>query len=325
MVSLKKVAVFPVGTFVNSDILFSDDSIRALVIREFHGILPEVDMSMDQVVSQPDSYNWSAIDSLTTFSRLHNLRITGRALVSNSGVPKWLVEAGHDSTSLAAFLDMYVATFINRYKEVVHGWDVVSEAVSAGDGSPHASFWHEVLGESYIDNAFIAAHKVAPDAVLFLNERIGGQDTLRLNAVIERIDKLKSRGIPVSGISLEMHLDIDDPLEIIARMLSQAANTGLQVHLSGLHISSSLQQTDRKLGEFTSELADKQGEMYRHVAELYRNIVPENQQYGITVKGFAGKTANDRKATLSGWPALFDAELRRKPAYYGFLNGVSED
>lgn len=327
-VSLKKAASFPVGTAASYRQLMTGDSIRDLIIKEFNSITAENDMKMFRVMPRPGEYNWTQIDSIVSFCQKNGMRLFGHALVWHSATPQWVAEAGHDSTSLSAFLNEYITTYVSKYKGKVHGWDVVNEAITDSAGTLRESFWYQVLGESYLDQAFIAAHKADPEAVLFINDYNTERDTVKLNATIDLINRLKSRGVPVTGIGLQMHVRMDIPDETIALSLRKAAETGLMVHISELDIIFNRHNDKQGGGEqvhekLTSEMALQQGEKYRAIAELYRKIVPEEQQYGITVWGF-----NDRTTWINpffgikDWPTLYDSALKRKPAYYGLLNGI---
>lgn len=329
-VTLRNAASFPIGTAASYRQLNTDDSIRAIIIKEFNSITPENDMKMYSIMPRPDEYQWERVDSIAAFCKRHDMRLFGHALVWHSATPRWLTEAEHDSVSLSLFLQEYINTYVSRYKGVVDGWDVVNEAVSDSGGAMRESFWFNMLGEKYIDIAFMAAHKADPNAVLFINDYNTERDTVKLQATIDLIKRLKSRGVPVSGIGLQMHTRLDIPIETIAYSLRKAAETGLKVHLSEVDIIFNRHNDKRGGGEqlydeLTSEMAQEQGEMYMHIATLYRNIVPRNQQYGITLWGF-----NDRTTwinpffNLNDWPAIYDKNLKRKPAYYGLLNGVME-
>jgi endo-1,4-beta-xylanase len=329
-VSLKNAAAFPVGAAASYRQLTTDDSLRAVIVKEFNSITPENEMKMQSVMPMPDEFQWERIDSIAAFCSRHNMRLFGHVLVWHSSTPRWLTEAKHDSTSLSAFLKQYISVYVSRYKNIVDGWDVVNEAITDSAGTLRESYWYKMLGESYIDQAFIAAHEADPNAVLFINDYNIERDTVKLNATIDLINRLKSRGVPISGIGLQMHIRMDIPDEIIAHSLRKAADTGLKVHLSELDIIFN-RHNDKQGGgeqiydELTSEMAQEQAVKYQHVAEMYRNIVPENQQYGITVWGVSDRTTWIRPFfNLNDWPALYDDNLKRKPAYYGFLNGIRD-
>ncbi|SHK04781.1 endo-1,4-beta-xylanase [Tangfeifania diversioriginum] len=327
---LKDVTGLYVGTAVNYRQVTTRDTIRSIIVNDFSSITPENEMKMYSVLSGHGEYRWNGVDTMVAFARRNNLRLFGHCLIWHSGTPGWLTEMEHDSTSLSNFMKEYIHTYVSKYKNDVDGWDVVNEAITDSAGTMRETFWYNLLGESYIDQAFRAAHEADPEAVLFINDYNNERDTVKMNATIDLINRLKSRGVPVSGIGLQMHTRMDIPDEIIALNLKKAAETGLQVHLSEVDVIFN-RHNDQPGGgeqiypELTEEMLQRQGEKYRKIAEMYRDIVPENQQYGITVWGF-----NDRTSWIPGffgmkdWPTLYDENLQKKPAYYGFKEGLSE-
>lgn len=267
---------------------------------------------------------------MVAFAKKHNKRLFGHCLIWHSGTPKWLKEMEHDSTSLSNFMKDYIQTYVSRYKNDVDGWDVVNEAITDSAGTMRETFWYNLLGESYIDQAFRAAHDADPDAVLFLNDYNTERDTVKMNATIDLIKRMKSRGVPISGIGLQMHTRIDIPDDMIALNLKKAAATGLKVHLSEVDIIFNRHNDQAGNGkqiyaELTDEMLKIQKQKYRRIAEMYLEIIPKDQQYGITVWGF-----NDRTSWIPGffgiedWPTLYDEKLQKKPAYFGFKEGLSK-
>ena len=329
-VTLKNAASFPIGTATSYRQLTSGDSISALILKEFNSITAENEMKMASIMPRANEYMWERVDSLAAFCARNDMRLFGHALVWHASTPRWATEAGFDSLSMAAFIKEYVTAYVSRYKGVVDGWDVVNEAITDSAGTMRSSLWYDTMGESFIDQAFIAAHEADPEAILFINDYNIERDTVKLNATIDLINRLKSRGVPISGIGLQMHTRMDIPNEVIAHSFRKAAATGLKVHLSELDVIFNRHNDQRGGGEqiyseLTSEMAQEQGEKYMAIADLYRSIVPKDQQYGITLWGF-----NDRTTwinpffRLRDWPTIYDSNLQRKPAYYGLLNGLTD-
>ncbi|HKL34350.1 MAG TPA: endo-1,4-beta-xylanase [Tangfeifania sp.] len=327
---LKDIADIYVGTAVNYRQVTTRDTMRSIIVNEFNSITSENEMKMYSVLAGPGEYRWARVDTMVAFARKYDKRLFGHCLIWHSGTPGWLTEMEHDSTSLSNFMKEYIHTYVSRYKDDVDGWDVVNEAITDSAGTMRKTFWYNLLGESYIDQAFRAAHDADPDAVLFINDYNNERDTVKMNATIDLINRLKSRGVPVSGIGLQMHTRMDIPDEIIALNLKKAAETGLQVHLSEVDIIFNRHNDQQGGGEqiypeLTKKMLQQQGEKYRKIAEMYREIVPENQQYGITVWGF-----NDRTSWIPGffgmkdWPTLYNEKLQRKPAYSGFKEGLKD-
>lgn len=326
--TLKEAAGFYVGTATSARTLMMGDTLRSIILDEFNSITLSNEMKMNMVMPRQGEYRWDRIDSTVAFCQRNNFRLFGHALIWHSSTPQWLNDAGHDSTSLSNFMKEYIHTYVSRYKGVVNGWDVVNEAITDSAGAIRQSFWYNILGESYLDQAFIAAHEADPNAVLFINDYNIERDTLKLNATLDLIERMKKRGVPVTGIGLQMHIRMDIPDEIIAHSLRKAAATGLQVHLSEVDIIFNRHNDQRGGGEqiyneLTQEMLQAQAEKYRNLARMYRTIVPKEQQYGITFWGFDDRTTWIRGFfRLRDWPCIFDDKFQKKPAYYGFMEGL---
>jgi endo-1,4-beta-xylanase len=56
---------------------------------------------------------------------------------------------------------------------------------------------------------------------------------------------------------------------------------------------------------------------------MYQDIVPKEQQYGITFWGFNDRdTWINRFFKMKDWPCIYNENLQPKPAFYGFLNAL---
>lgn len=326
--SLYKASPFPVGTAISANNLMRESPIQQIALDQFNSITMENDMKMHSVARSKELDRWEIVDSVVRFCVKNNKRLHGHALIWHSSIPNWLRELDGEKESIQAFVETYISEYVQRYKGRVAGWDVVNEALSDSAGTMRQAFWLENLGEDYVAEAFKQAHAADPNAVLFYNDYNIERDTVKLHATLDMIEKLRSEGVPVTGIGLQMHIRMDIPNEVIAYALQKCAETGLQIHISELDIIFN-KHNDTKDGgiqqykELTDSMAMAQGDKYKAIAEMYRTIVPKQQQYGITVWGF-----DDGGSWIRGffdihdWPTLYDDSLNRKPAYYGFLDGL---
>lgn len=66
-----------------------------------------------------------------------------------------------------------------------------------------------------------------------------------------------------------------------------------------------------------------QANKYANLLIMYQDIVPKEQQYGITFRGFNGRETWIRRLfKMNDWPEIYDYNLLPKPALYGFLNAL---
>ncbi|MDN3620533.1 endo-1,4-beta-xylanase [Polaribacter undariae] len=331
VIGLKNAATFPIGTAININRLLNDAKLQKLQIENFNSITATSDMKMQSILPVENQYNWKTSDTILQYATKHNQRLFGHNLIWHSSTPKWVEEKGEkDSIWLGNFMQEYIKTYVGRYKGKVAAWDVVNEAFESSGANYRESFWYKKLGKSYIEKAFQYAHEADPEAILFYNDFNIERDTVKLNAVLKMVNEFKAKGVPISGIGFQMHIRMDIPDEIIAYALKKAAETGLQIHLSEVDIIFNT-HNDERLGGIqnysvlTDEMKQAQAEKYKNLIKMYKEIVPREQQFGITFWDFT-----DRDSWIKGffnlkdWPCIYDDNLQPKPAYFGVLDGLKE-
>ncbi len=327
---LKTVSDFPIGTAVIIDKLLKDSKLQNLQISNFNSITSASDMKMRRILPKEGEYNWATADTILSYATRHNQRFFGHNLIWHSSTPKWVVEkAKQDSLWLEGFLKEYIQTYVGRYKGKVAGWDVINEGLETAGGAFRKTIWYNTLGEDYIAKAFQYAHEADPDAVLFYNDFNIERDTLKLNAMLKMIDKLKADHVPISGIGFQMHIRMDIPDEVIAHALKKAADTGLQIHLSEVDIIFNSHDDTRgggveKYTVLTEGMKQAQAEKYEALIRMYKTIVPKAQQFGITFWGFTDRDTWIRSFfNMKDWPTVFDDDLNPKPAYHRMKYSLS--
>lgn len=329
---LKDVSDFKVGTAIRIQTLLSDTKLQELQIQNFNSITSASDMKMNRIVPKDGEYYWERIDSILAFAEANNQKLFGHNLIWHSSTPKWVEERGSkDSLWLGEFMREYIKTYVGRYKGKISGWDVVNEGLETHGGELRATMWYNALGEEYIEKAFTYAHEADPEAILFYNDFNIERDTVKLNATLHLIEKLRSKGVPISGLGFQMHIRMDIPDDIIAYSLKKGAETGLQIHLSEVDIIFNTHDDNRNGGvenyhQLTEKMKKEQGEKYKKLVNIYKTVVPKDQQFGITFWDFTDRDSWIRGFfNMNDWPCLYDDNLQPKPAYYGVMEGLSNN
>lgn len=99
----------------------------------------------------------------------------------------------------------HITTVMRRYRGKFTEWDVVNEAISeAGGISPH-TYWHEKIGDEYIEIAFRAARAADPDAKLFYNDFNIESPGAKQDGAYRLVRKLKQQGL-VDGVGFQTHI-----------------------------------------------------------------------------------------------------------------------
>ena len=330
--SLHEVADFPVGTSVRMNEFKKDPLTRALQQYHFDSLTTGSDMKMHKVMPTENGYYWKVIDEAVAYTQKHEQRLFGHNLIWHSSTPSWVVKKARQNPQwLDGFMKEYIHTYVGRYKGVVDGWDVVNEGFATkGVGYRTDTIWYQTLGPEYIEKAFRYAHEADPDAILFYNDFNIERDLEKFNSMMVMVKDFQARGVPISGIGFQMHIRMDIPNEVIAHTLKQAAATGLQIHLSEVDIIFNTHDDSRGGGienhkQLTEEMKLAQKKKYKELVQMYREIVPSEQQYGITFWGFTDRDTWIRRFfNMIDWPTIYDDDLKPKPALGGFLDGLRD-
>ena len=253
----------------------------------------------------------------------------GTFLIDNLSVA--LSSAVLDPVLVDNALQNWITTMVDRYKGKLTGWDVANEVVVDGTGelrtsanSPGATndnfYWADHLGRSYIANAFRWANAADPSAKLFINDYNLESDTRKLDSVIKLINELKTAGVPIHGVGLQMHISINTNNAGIDNAFQKLTATGLLIHVSEMDVR--VNPSNITGFSATSALLDQQADKYKYVAQSYFQNVPAAQRFGITMWNL---TDADSWIVLGGkvdFPTLFNSSYQKKPAFSGLLQGI---
>ncbi|HET6765984.1 MAG TPA: endo-1,4-beta-xylanase [Chitinophagaceae bacterium] len=254
---------------------------------------------------------------------------SGIFLIDNLSVA--LSSAALDPVLVDNALRTWITTMVDRYKGKVTGWDVANEVVADGTGALRTSanssgtandnfYWADHLGRSYISSAFRWANAADPSAKLFINDYNLESDSRKLDSVIKLINELKAAGVPVHGVGLQMHININTNNTGIDNAFQKLAATGLLIHVSEMDVR--INPSNTPGFSATPALLDQQAQKYKYVAQSYFQNVPSAQRFGITMWNL---TDADSWIVLSGnvdFPTLFNSSYQKKPAFSALLQGI---
>ena len=254
-------------------------------------------------------------------------------------------------------LDNWIKGMMEATGGYVTAWDLANETVSDGgddngiyelqsaenSDNPSANFyWQDYLGD--IDYVRILESKARKyfaeyggnpsDLKLFINDfnlESWWDGNKKAKSLVEWIKRWEADGVTkIDGIGTQMHVsyilneaDQKAQEDAIVNMFKILAESGKLVKISELDmgIVDKAFGTGIKTENVTLEQQQKMAEFYTFIIRKYFEIIPVNQQYGITQW-----CATDSPAD-SGWRGgepvgLWDLNYNRKPAYEGFVNGL---
>ena len=322
IVALREASPFPVGVAFRSRHLESANHAR-VVSSTFSSLTAEYEMKMNPLWSGPNSFNWQAVDDLVSWARTHDMQIHGHALLWHETVPDWLENYSGTDQEFENLIQTYITTVVGRYADDIVSWDVVNEAFDNNSGALRYSVFRRRMGDDFMARVFEYARQADPDVLLFYNDYGTPYDRNKRMAMYGMLDDFQRRGIPIDGVGLQMHVTYNFPsIDDIEHVMEDISRRGLMVHLSELDIRVN---PDGDLTSLTPARSQEQRQRVYSIVDEFIEL-PANHRFGITLWGL-----RDSESWLINfwgnpeWPLLFDDDFEPKPAYEGFVEGLSDD
>jgi endo-1,4-beta-xylanase len=313
-----------VGTAVRPG-LFSEAAYSATLAREFNMVEPEDAMKWSVVRRNPDFFDFRAGDQVVSFAHAHGMKVRGHCLVWDHDNPQWVTQRNQTQREHAELLHQHIMRVVQHYAGQVFAWDVVNEALDE-NGNLKDSPWYNRpgigvgRGTAYIEQAFRWAHAADPKTLLFYNDNGAEEMSRKSDAVYAMLKDFRSRGIPIDGVGLQMHISrLDfDPTPVAANIARLTA-LGLQVHITELDVS----LPSRPDGSIAPQDLQRQAEIYRGVlhACLDHRGCTAIQTWGFTDKySWIGSHSHHAR----GGALPFDQSYKPKLAYDAMITEISE-
>jgi len=232
---------FRIGTAVGSDILHGDKEMEAILIREFDSTTPENCLKWESVHPSSDTWRWTDADTYVDLGTRNHMYVVGHCLAWHSQVPQTVFKKANgdyvSADELKQTMTEHISTVVGRYKGRINAWDAVNEAIGDEAGNPmRKSHYFNILGEQFIDHAFHVAHETDPSAHLMYND-YGTERTGKREACVALLKRLQDRGVPVNGVGIQAHIQIDEPgVDEIEKSIVDFAALGLRVHFTELDV-----------------------------------------------------------------------------------------
>ncbi|MNZ66566.1 Endo-1,4-beta-xylanase B [compost metagenome] len=311
---------FDIGAAVN---LTTIEKQKELLAAHYNSLTAENDMKFERIHQSEEQYTFEAADRLVDFAEQHGMRMRGHTLVWHNQTPDWVFEgqggASVDRETLLARMKSHISTVMGRYKGRIYCWDVVNEAIEDKSGVwLRESRWLELVGEDFIAKAFEFAHEADPTALLFYNDYNECFPEKR-DKIIRLIQSLQARDVPIHGIGLQGHWNLNGPsLEDIRAAIERYAALGLQLHVTELDISL-FDFEDRRtdLTRPTAELLELQAERYDQIFRLFREY--KDVITSVTFWGAADDYTWLDDFPVRGrknWPFVFDEKHQPKSSFW---------
>jgi endo-1,4-beta-xylanase len=255
-------------------------------------------------------FSFGGGDQVVTFASGHGMKVKGHTLVWFNQLPAWV--SNLSGSAVQAAMTNHIDQVMAHYKGKVIAWDVVNEAWNDDGGSLRDDVFNQAMGSAYIDIAFQTARAADPDALLFYNDFGAEGNSAKANAVFTMVESMKTRGIPIDGVGMQMHVQSGNggpsTAQFIANMQRIAA-LGLQVFISEFDVELC-----------TGTAAAQQARFH----DLIAACVGQAACTAVTVWGIPDKFSwLDGKNCAAPMPLLFDDNYGKKAAYTGALDAFN--
>ena len=309
-----------VGCCIN-DAHLNEGKYRSALVRNFNLAPPEYELMHSQLCPTRGKYDFENADKVVAFALKHKMRIRGHPLVwqSRLNIPSWLARQKLSRSEAAKLLKDHIMTVMKRYKNEIHDWVVVNEAMNddfkSGKFKLRKGFWFNRIGPRYVEMAFRLAHIVDPKATLWYNDYSMDEINGKSDAVYRLIKGLLKKGAPIHAIGLQMHLASHwnlDPKSVEAN-IRRFQKLGLKVGITEMDVRIRKPVTKKKL--------KKQAKMYSGMLRVALNTRCEDfSLWGVT--DAVSWIPESHKGYDAG--LILDKKYRPKLAYENLVEALNE-
>jgi endo-1,4-beta-xylanase len=281
-----------------------------LLDTEFTGLTPGNEMKWDATEPTRGSFNFGNSDTIVSHAQSHNMKIRGHTLVWHNQLASWVSSITSGSDLLQAMKD-HIAGVVGHFKGKIWYWDVVNEGFE-DSGVRRSSIFQQQIGDSYIEEAFKAAHAADPNAKLCYNDYNIEGINAKSTAVYNMVRDFQARGIPIDCVGFQSHLIVGQVPTDIQANLQRFADLGLDVQITELDI--------RMPTPASSANLQQQATDYKNVVLACLAVSRCND---ITVWGiYDGDSWIPSVFPGYGAALLFDENYQKKPAYNAVLQAL---
>jgi endo-1,4-beta-xylanase len=232
---------FLIGATLNDDLVANPNHPSMdIVKRHFSAATMDNAMKWGVFNPQPETYNFSAPDNFVEFTAKNNIQAVGHVLYWHSQTPDWVFKDQQGNLlSRDALLNRMrerAKLMAARYGNTIKIWDVVNEAIEA-DGSLRKTMFNKIVGDDFIEQAFIIAAQELPKDSVFLYNDYGMTSPGRRDAVVALVNNLKAKNIKIDGIGVQGHWSMQQPsIQQISTSFDAFVSTGLPMHITELDV-----------------------------------------------------------------------------------------
>jgi len=321
-----------------------------LLRKHVNTFTPENDGKPAEIQPTEGTFTFGDLDALLDFADANDMQVYGHVLAWHSQTPDWffqrdgawLTDAPADQALLRSRMEAHIKAIADhiaaRYPNgdsPVWAWDVVNEVIDDSDNANvhdmRDSRWFQVLGETFVDDAFRYADRYFPQAELFINDYNTEMPTKRADYV-ELIGALQQRGVPIDGVGHQAHIDFSRPIEWLDASLDavEALDPTLLQAITELDVSTSAENNgaDVSAGTVPQHRPGMADQAEAENGYYYRDLFAMLRTHSESVESVTFWGISNARSWLRTWPAArpweaplpFGDDLETMPAYWGIVD-----
>ncbi|KAB8188445.1 glycosyl hydrolase family 10 [Nonomuraea phyllanthi] len=308
-----------------------DPAYAALYARESGMLLTEDDLLWYRLKPTPDAPLDSTYgDQIVSFATGNAQPVLAAHLVWDEGLGEgWDPDALYNLGSQEA-RDLLFGTIeqeVAHYAGQVTAWVVANEVTDGrrkdANGFWTVEPWYQTIGPTYVEEAFTLAHQQDPNALLLINDfgfETGSDAAARRRSMLQAIDYLQSRNVPVHALGVQAHLNANGfarkfDTAAYRTFLSDVAARGLAIFITEMDVQDDGLQAD--IPSRDAAVADVYA-LYLSVA-LQEPAVKVVLNFGLSDRYTWLQEDFPRQDGAARRPLPFDENLQPKPAYTAIL------
>jgi endo-1,4-beta-xylanase len=328
---------FLIGTAIGTRTLMQpDNEMLDLIAREFNQVTSENAMKWSSIHPKENEWKFEEPDKLVEFAGKNKMAVQGHVLVWHSQVPRDIFTGpdGNPASKelLLKRMETHIHTVVDRYKGRVKSWDVVNESITPEDGF-RKSKWFEICGPEFMEKAFQYAHEADPNCQLIYND-YNEEDPKRRDFIVELVKEYKKKGIPIHGMGLQGHLNLDSPdLKLWEQAIEAYASVGLRISVTELEVDVLPYDWSRS-AEISTNAAYKESlnpykdglpkeiddKLTKRYEDIFRILLKHRDKVDrVTFWGASDDLSWKNNFPMRGrtnYPLLFDRQHKPKNAYF---------
>jgi endo-1,4-beta-xylanase len=260
------------------------------------------------------AYNFKNMNEVVNFAADHQMAIQAHHYLwgEEKWLPKWLLNSGYSRQQLMGLIHDHIMTVGRHYRGRIAEWTVVNEAFTRNQHLYGLHDWwaDHTGGMDYIDSAFIWARQADPHSKLILNDFNNETKNSVSDAMYSYIQGAKTRGVPIDGIGMQMHIDGTHPpnKEAVIENMKRFKDLGVGVYVTEFDVNmNDVHASDNQKDQLEAKI----------YYDMVRACVESNACHSFSFLGITDKeTWYNYIGLADPRPLMFDKKYKPKPAYY---------